>query len=115
MSPTINASLCAPDTRWISTSGHASTVHTALAGSAPNRRANATTPAATRARPPSAITRSPAIVPASDPPTATAQPATSRNSGPYGAGESHHVVDTASNQGQPNCCTPYAYGSPPAC
>ena len=38
-----------------------------------------------------------------------------RVTGPYGAGESHHVVDTADSHGQPNCCTPYAYGSPPAC
>jgi len=54
-------------------------------------------------------------VPTSDaPPSVAAAPATSMNSGPYGAGVSRHVGETASSHGQPAPATPTAYGSAPA-
>jgi len=80
--PTITASLCAPDTRWIGTSGQASASHTARSTGTPARRASRGRQTAISATPSSAITRSTATVPASEWPSFAAKAASSRNTGP---------------------------------
>jgi hypothetical protein len=110
----MTASLCAPETRWIATRGHARTSHTARRSSTPVCRVRKGSATAISTTPSTDTSRSAARAPASDPPTVAAAAARSRNTGPYGAGASRHVGDTASSHGQPSAATPAAYGSCPA-
>jgi hypothetical protein len=112
-SPTITASLCAPEIRCTATSGQASTSHHARLTSTPVCRARTGRPSAISATPSTESRRSAATVPVSDPPAFAAAAASTTKTGPYGAGESCQVGATASRHGQPRTSTPPEYGSSP--
>ena len=114
-SPAISASLCAPDTRWMSTSGFARPSQTAAAGSTPHAAASRGRKTASSTTPSSAASRSQATAPSRSPPEPAAAAASTRMAnGPYGAGRARQIGGTAASQPQGSASGPAWYGSSPA-
>ena len=111
--PAINASLCAPDTAWISTSGLSRTNQAARTGSAPSATATRC-PAQPTSPMPTSATRRNTQTAAVRLPVDAAPPEINSHSGPYGLGVGRHIGEICASQGHGRAETPWVYGSIPA-
>ncbi|WSA86122.1 hypothetical protein OIE47_00400 [Micromonospora sp. NBC_01796] len=106
-SPTIRASLCAPPTRWIRTSGLSTPSQSAAAGSTPQRRARPGRTVASRTTPSTAIIRRPRTPRTTwVPVTAATAVARTRKTGPYGVVVCCQIAGTSAARGPPRVAGP---------